>query len=166
MQRRELFDSAASVFRDNVSKAEQEEIILRPPYNNNETLFYKACHNCDARCATVCEEEIIKIAQDETPYLSFQMSGCTFCDACADACEFDVLTIENKSGIDALINISVSSCVSWDGTMCFSCKDPCLENAIVFQGLFKPVIDERKCTACGFCISRCPTSAIEIENVS
>jgi ferredoxin-type protein NapF len=166
VQRRELFGSAVSVFRDNVSKAEQEGTILRPPYNNDETLFHKECHNCDARCAAVCEEEIIKIAQDKTPYLSFQMSGCTFCDACADACEFGVLSLENQDGIDALFNISVSRCISWDGTMCFSCKDPCLENAIVFQGLFKPVIDESKCTACGFCISRCPTSAIEIEDVS
>lgn len=160
MQRRELFGSLTSVFTD--QSGQKSEAILRPPYNNEESLFLNECHKCEGKCATVCEEEIIKIAEDKTPYLSFEKSGCTFCDDCVSACEFGVLSLENKRDVDALINISVSLCMSWDGTMCFSCKDPCLENAIVFQGLFKPVIDESKCTACGFCISRCPTSAIEV----
>lgn len=161
MQRRELFGAFASAFGDNGAKAEKETIRVRPPYNADEALFHKACHNCDAGCAAVCEEKIIKIAKDKTPYLSFENSGCTFCDACVSVCEFGVLTLENKKTIDLLVNISVSSCISWDGTMCFSCKDPCLENAIIFQGLFKPVIDASRCTACGFCIGRCPVSAIK-----
>ncbi len=113
------------------------------------------------------------MAEDKTPYLSFEKSGCTFCDACANACDFGVLTLAGKSDISAVVSISVSSCLSWNTVclswntvMCFACKDPCLEDAIVFQGLFKPVIDETKCTACGFCISRCPASAIEIESVA
>lgn len=164
MERRELFGSLTSGLR---SKSEiKSETILRPPYNNDESLFHNECQNCLGVCATVCEVEIIKIGEDKTPYLSFEKSGCTFCDDCVSACEFGVLTLDNKRDIDALVNISVSSCMSWDGVMCFSCKDPCLENAIVFQGLFKPVIDPLKCTACGFCMSRCPTLAIELETVS
>lgn len=166
MQRRELFGSVASVFRGEDSKTEEETRTIRPPYNNDGSLFYRECGQCDAKCAAVCEEEIIKIGEDKTPYLSFGMSGCTFCDACAGACEFGVLALQHKKDIDLLVNISLLSCIAWDGTMCFSCKDPCLENAIVFQGLFKPVIDQSTCTGCGFCISRCPTSAIEIEAVS
>ena len=164
MERRELFDSLTSAFADR--SGQKSEIILRPPYNNDESLFHNECQNCDGKCATVCEEEIIKIAKDMTPYLSFEKSGCTFCDDCVSACEFGVLVLENKNNIKASINISVSSCLAWNDTMCFSCKDPCLDNAIIFQGLFKPVIDELKCTACGFCISRCPAFAIEIEGLS
>ena len=164
MERRELFTSVTSSLRGNSEK--KSEIVLRPPYNSDESLFHNECKNCDGKCATVCEEDIIKIAEDMTPYLSFEKSGCTFCDDCVSACEFGVLTLENKKNIDATISISVSSCLAWNDTMCFSCKDPCLENAIIFQGLFKPVIDESKCTACGFCISRCPTSAIKVEGVS
>jgi len=161
MQRRELFGSIASALGgDSESKV---EVILRPPYNSDESLFNNECKNCEGKCATVCEVEIIKIHEDKTPYLSFENSGCTFCDDCVSACEFGVLSLENKKNVNARINILVSSCMSWHETMCFSCKDPCLEDAIVFAGLFKPVIDESKCTACGFCISRCPTSAIEIE---
>ena len=164
MERREFFGSLTSSFRGN--SEDKSETILRPPYNNDESLFHNECKNCDGKCATVCEEEIINIAEDMTPYLSFDKSGCTFCDECANACEFGVLSLANKKNIDALFNISVSSCLAWHETMCFSCKDPCLDNAIIFDGLFKPVIDESKCTACGFCISRCPAFAIEIEGLS
>lgn len=164
MERRELFSSLTSCFSD--TSEQKSETILRPPYNDDESLFHKQCHECDGKCATVCEVEIIKIGQDKTPYLSFEKSGCTFCDDCAAACEFGVLSLESKKNVAALINISLSSCLAWNDTMCFSCKDPCLDNAIVFQGLFKPVIDDSKCTACGFCISRCPTSAITIEGLS
>lgn len=163
MERRELFGSLTSGFRDNPEP--KSEIILRPPYNNDESLFHNECHNCDAKCATVCEVEIIKMAEDKTPYLSFDKNGCTFCDECENACEFGVLSLDNESNIKASINISISSCLAWNDVMCFSCKDPCMDKAIVFQGLFKPVIDASKCTACGFCISRCPASAIEIEGI-
>jgi len=163
MQRRELFSSMTSGFRDN-SEA-KSELILRPPYNNDESLFHNECSHCEGKCATVCEVEIIKIAEDKTPYISFENSGCTFCDDCVSACEFGVLSLEAKSDIKANINISVSSCLAWNDVMCMSCKDPCLDNAIIFQGLFKPVIDASKCTACGFCISRCPADAIEVEGL-
>lgn len=161
MDRRELFG-----FMSSRVESESEQIsdsIIRPPYNDDKSLFYKHCHECDGKCATACEVKIIKILEDKTPYLDFKSSGCTFCDDCADVCEFGVLNIESKNDIKVNINLSMTSCLAWNETMCFSCKEPCLENAIVFQGLFKPVIDESKCTACGFCISRCPVFAIDIE---
>jgi len=163
MQRRELLTSVTSPFRD--ASVHNKEEVIRPPYNNEEVLFHQQCHNCAGECANVCEMEIIQISEDKTPHLSFAKSGCTFCDACANACEFGVLSLENRNDIKANIFLSTSSCLAWNATMCFSCKDPCLDNAIVFEGLFKPVIDMSKCTACGFCISRCPISAIEIKGV-
>lgn len=161
MQRREFFSSLTSSFRDK-SKAESE-LILRPPYFKDEVLFSQECSKCDAKCASVCEENIIKIAEDKTPYLSFELSGCTFCDECAKACDFGVLNIENRDNVNADVAISTSTCLAWNEVMCFSCKDPCLENAIVFEGLFKPVIDMTKCTSCGFCVSRCPALAIQVQ---
>lgn len=165
MERRELFSSLASSLKGAVSAPiETQERFLRPPYNNDESLFHNECSKCDAICATVCEEEIIRIASDNTPYLDFSRNGCTYCDDCATACEYGVLTLENKRFIDANISINKSNCVSWNATMCFSCKDPCLDNAIDFKAMFMPEINE-KCTSCGFCISRCPTSAIDIKVV-
>ncbi len=163
MERRELFSSLASSLKGAVSAPQEtQERFLRPPYNNDESLFHNECSKCEAKCAAVCEEEIIKIASDSTPYLDFSRSGCTYCDDCARACEYGVLILEAKKFIDATISINKSSCVSWNATMCFSCKDPCLDNAIDFQAMFMPEINA-KCTSCGFCISRCPTLAIDLK---
>lgn len=158
MQRRELFGSLASSLKGE----KKQEKLLRPPYFSDESLFHNECNRCDAKCATVCEEDIIRIADDKTPYLIFSKSGCTYCDKCAFACEFGVLSIEHKKLIGATVFIDKKSCLSWNHTMCFSCKDPCLDKAIDFQAMFMPIIND-KCTACGFCISRCPTDAIKLK---
>jgi len=156
--RRELFGSLASSLND----TKKQEKLLRPPYFRDESLFHNECSKCDAKCAAVCEVEIIKVADDKTPYLDFSKSGCTYCDECARACEFGVLNIIDKKLLNADITINKKSCLSWSHTMCFSCKDPCLDNAIDFAAMFMPVINE-KCTSCGFCISRCPTDAMDIK---
>jgi len=158
MQRRELFSSLASSLK---SKKKQEKLI-RPPYFKDESLFQSECHKCEAKCVTVCEEDIIKIAQDKTPYLVFGLNGCTYCDECAIACEDEVLKVEDKRKLNAIITINKNNCVSWHHTMCFSCKDPCLDKAIDFAAMFMPTINDN-CTSCGFCISRCPTEAIDIR---
>ena len=62
MQRRELFSSLASSFK----KDEKQEIILRPPYFNDESIFLTNCIECDGICSTVCEENIIIIQDDKT----------------------------------------------------------------------------------------------------
>ncbi|MBU1659648.1 ferredoxin-type protein NapF [bacterium] len=161
MQRRELFSFLSSSFK-NEEKIEEVK-VLRPPYFANINAFDTECQKCDGKCATLCQEQIIIIAQDGTPSLNFSKSGCTYCDACAIACEFEVLNIEDKKLINAVISINQTNCLSWNAVMCFSCKDPCLEDAIDFKAMFMPDIDASKCTACGFCISRCPTSAIDIK---
>ena len=167
MERRELFGSLTSAFRGESSTDKEETpILIRPPYNNDESLFDQQCHECDGKCATVCETDIIKIFDDKTPYLDFSKQGCTFCDECAIACEYGVLEVENMHNINAHFEISVAACVAWDGVMCMSCKDPCIDRAIIFQGLWKPVIDENKCTGCGFCASRCPVAAIDIVGLA
>jgi len=166
MERRELFGSLTSALRGESSKKEESPTYIRPPYCNDESLFDKQCHECDGKCASVCETEIIKIAPDKTPYLDFSKQGCTFCDECAIACEYEVLHVENMHNIKASVDINVAGCVAWDGVMCMSCKDPCIDRAIIFNGLFKPVVDENKCTGCGFCFSRCPTYAIDIVGLA
>jgi len=160
MDRRELFGFLSSSL-----KGEQRDnaIIIRPPYYGDINAFDTECKNCDGKCATLCQEQIIIIGEDKTPQLNFSKSGCTYCDDCATACEPNVLQIENKKLIDAGIRINESNCMSWTGVMCFSCKDPCLDNAIDFKAMFMPTIDQEKCTSCGFCISRCPSVAIDIK---
>lgn len=158
MKRRELFSSLASSF----TKKEKQEKIIRPPYFRNKEVFLTNCIECsDKKCSTVCEENIILILENGTPAISFENSGCTYCDECANACEHEVLNIEDKKNIAVKIEIDPLSCLSWNQTMCFSCKDPCLDDAIDFLAMFRPEINEN-CTSCGYCIKYCPTSAIKI----
>ncbi len=157
MERREFFNSLTSSF----NKKEKQEKVLRPPYYEDESVFFTNCIECDGICSTVCEENIIIIQDDKTPKLDLSISGCTYCDDCANACPHEVLKLENKKNIDAKIEIDVSKCLSWNQTMCFSCKDPCLDDAIDFLAMFRPEINAN-CTSCGYCIKTCPVEAIKI----
>lgn len=154
MQRRELLGSLFS------SNEKREVSVIRPPYYLNEDSFAKHCIECDGICSSVCEENIIVIGEDKTPHLDFSSSGCTYCDECAKACPKEVLNLESKKNIEATFEIDMLKCLSWNNTMCFSCKDPCMDNAIEFLGMFRPSILSDKCTSCGFCLSVCPTQAI------
>ena len=155
-KRRELFSSLG------FTKRERGSIKIRPPYYKDESDFDK-CKECDGKCAIACEEDIIVIQEDRTPVLDFGVSGCTYCDKCAYACEFGVLNIEDKKLINADIKIDMLKCLSWHKTMCFSCKEVCLEDAVQFLGLFRAEIDYDKCTNCGFCVKVCPVDAIKVE---
>ena len=163
MNRRELFSSLASPFTTQNEEVNQESII-RPPYFKKEKKFLTICITCeDKMCASACETNIIVIQEDGTPKLDFFDSGCTYCDDCAKACTPNVLKKKHKQNINATFSIDPLKCMSWNQTMCFSCKDPCLDDAIIFEGMFKPVIDMDKCTSCGFCIKVCPSDAISFD---
>lgn len=106
------------------------------------------------------------IGADGVPILNFTKSGCTFCEECAKACEkneTNALSLSNlhtAKKIHAIFRISTEECIAHHGVICFSCKEPCYDDAILFNGMFNPVIDMDRCTGCGFCVERCPTQAI------
>lgn len=159
MKRRELFSSLFS------PKKKENEVIVKPPYYSDLDSFHKECITCvDTPCITFCEENIIVLDEDKTPKIDFSLGGCTYCDECAKACPNEVLKVENKSLLNVNVEIDILKCMSWNQTMCFSCKDPCMDDAIEFLGIYRPSINTDKCTSCGFCISVCPTQAIKITN--
>ena len=170
--RRDFFNGFRKPLK--MKKTEEEVLVLRPPYASSESLFESVCVNCESKaCVASCDEQIIILGDDGTPTLSFLKSGCTFCEECAIACtsiytdrgnEVNVLNLANtqtSETLNAKFKISTTSCVAHNGVICFSCKEPCLDDAILFNGMFNPIIDTDKCTACGFCLSRCPTIAID-----
>jgi len=152
MNRRELFGSLAF---------KKQESIIRPPYNKEDILF-NDCVTCEGLCKDICPSNIIVIQKNKSPMLNFENAGCTYCDECAIICPTKALSLELKHTIKANISINTQKCLSWNQTMCFSCKDPCLDQAIDFISLFKPSINDN-CTSCGYCIKACPTGAIEIS---
>lgn len=160
-----------NVFKKPLSKTkENSPLVVRPPYGLNESLFQNVCVACESkRCVDSCDEEIILIQADGTPRLDFSKSGCTFCEDCANACTPNVLSLDNvhtAERLNATFRISTEGCVAHHGVICFSCKEPCIDDAILFNGMFAPVIDMDKCTGCGFCLGRCPTEAINYDAVS
>ena len=165
--RRDFFKSFVEPLKQT---KEDTPLLVRPPYGSNESLFQNKCPDCESKaCVTSCEEKIIFIEKDGTPSLDFSKSGCTFCDDCAKACHDDVLSLENtetSEKVNAKFMISIDACVAHHGVICYSCKEPCLDDAILFNGMFNPVIDDDKCTGCGFCISRCPTVAIGYKAIA
>lgn len=162
--RRDIFTSFANKLG---SAKEASPLLVRPPYGECESLFQSECPGCESKtCVASCDEKIIFIAEDGTPMLTFKQNGCTFCEACAEACEADVLSLSHEgtqSSLNTIFKISLEACVAHHGVICHSCKEPCIDDAILFSGLFNPVIDDEKCTGCGFCFSRCPTQAISYE---
>jgi len=106
MERRELFSFLSSSVKEVVRDNKDDEVIVRPPYYNDINAFATECQNCEAQCASLCQEQIIIIGEDKTPYLDFSKRGCTYCDECAVACPSDVLLVENKSKIYANIVIN------------------------------------------------------------
>lgn len=158
MKRRDFFSS----FSLSSNEEQEKENLVRPPYYKDENYFSKQCISCDGICVDACEENIIFISKNKTPYLDFYNGGCTYCDECANICHKNVLNLEFKKKISSSITLDITKCLSWNDVMCFSCKDPCLDDAIKFLTIFKPEILDN-CTLCGFCISKCPSSAISIE---
>jgi ferredoxin-type protein NapF len=151
------------------NRKNENELFVRPPYSLGESFFQNGCKECESKaCETSCEEKIIVIRSDGTPILNFTKSGCTFCEECAKVCEFGVLDLEKSQSeefINAKFIIDPNSCVAHNGVICFSCKEPCIEDAILFNGLFNPVIDTDRCNGCGFCFGKCPSLSIEYEAI-
>ncbi len=144
-----------------IEKEEHNISIIRPPYSDEESDFSK-CAQCDGACILSCDEKILFRLKDGSPYVSFGGKGCTFCRKCAENCELGVLSLNKPEKIKAEFYIDTERCFAWKGTMCFSCKEPCLDNAIVFKGLFNPEVKIDLCSGCGFCISSCPSNAIQV----
>ena len=155
MNRRELFKSF-------LPSSERKDVI-RPPYTDEKT-DYAPCVNCSAPCVSECETGVLERGEEGYPFISFSRSGCSYCGICADVCPEGVISKDKARKIRAEIYINPGTCSAWNGVLCFSCREPCLENAIRFEGLYKPAILPDRCTSCGFCVSHCPTGAIRVKS--
>ena len=164
--RRDFFNTFRKPLAQN---REAPPFMVRPPYGLSESLFQSECVACESKaCVASCDEQIIVILSDGIPTLDFSKSGCTFCEECASVCEPDVLSLENlhtSEQLNATFRISTQECVAHHGVICFSCKEPCIDDAILFSGMFNPGIDMDRCTGCGFCVGRCPAQAIAYDAI-
>lgn len=164
-QKREAFASLSSLF--SCSRKEEKPKLVRPPYNEERTLFATHCPTCvDTPCVSACEEAIIGIDAQHMPYVFFTESGCTFCEECARVCPHEVLHVELtcKAKIAVDFRINMKECMAWNSIICNSCADVCDVFAITFFGMLRPTLSMDKCTGCGFCYGVCPTNAITFKS--
>lgn len=152
--RRGFFGALSSLFKE-------ESLVIRPPYAAVSATFDE-CKTCAAMCVNVCEEKIIRTDGSGLPFLDFSSNGCSDCHKCLEACTPNVLN-DPQRFIQGKARISKMSCMSHHDTICFTCKEPCLDNAIVFEGMFRPIIIPEKCTGCGYCVAVCPSGAIQVS---
>ncbi len=151
--RRDFFGVLGSLFKETND-------VIRPPYAPI-TATFSECRSCEGMCVYACEEKIIHRDAKGTPFLDFKTKGCSDCHRCLEVCTPHVLSDPDRF-IQGRARITSMMCMSHHETICFACKDPCLEEAIVFQGMLRPVIIPEKCTACGYCVAVCPTGAITV----
>jgi ferredoxin-type protein NapF len=130
--------------------------------------FSAVCRRCDD-CINACEESVLKRGDGGYPTVDFDRGGCTFCGACAQACEYVALDREIAPPWQLKASIG-DGCLSARGITCRSCGDACEPRAIRFRlelgGRAIPSLDTSLCNGCGSCIATCPTHVIQIQEAA
>lgn len=151
-------------------KARQQPLGPPPPWHRDLQLD-KYCINCAHPCITACEPAIIRLHPSEhemagLPYLDFSTSGCTFCQACVEACPIEI----DASGTvlpdigQAVVNHG--TCIAWHEIICQSCIGICEFEAITSTYMRNPVVNSDLCNGCGMCVKFCPLDSLTIISAS
>jgi ferredoxin-type protein NapF len=140
--------------------------VLRPPWAPGEDVFLAGCDRC-GDCVRACPEKVIRVGGGGFPEVSFDLGGCTFCAECVSACRGKALLGDPKADRAWALSAEIGgACLVNGGVVCRSCGEACDKEAIRFRlrvgGAAQPVLDERRCTGCGSCVSVCPVRAVKL----
>jgi len=158
--------------------------LIRPPGSIPEADFLNICVRC-GKCLKVCPTNGLQPCILEaglnglwTPRLVSKIGGCEKnCNMCGQVCPTSAirnLPLEEKTYV--IIGTAVidrSRCIAWEqDKVCLICDEACPYNAINSRNetihgttLLRPFVDEKICTGCGLCESKCPIqsrAAIEV----
>lgn len=140
--------------------------VLRPPWARDEPQFLENCSQC-GDCFQACETEIIVRDAAGFPQVDFRLGECTFCRACAEACEEDAFRDPERDHPWRHVAVIGPACLGPQGVYCRSCGESCEAGAIHFsfnaQRVPEPTVDSEACNGCGACVSVCPTQAVAID---
>lgn len=140
---------------------------IRPPWALPELNFIDTCSRC-SECVTICPERIIQKGSGGFPEINFDDGGCSFCGKCVDVCKDGALVKEEEGRPWGVVARVSDACISLHGVTCRACGDSCDEQAILFKiesrGVSRPIIDNSKCTGCGYCLKPCPVDALKFKD--
>ncbi|HEC77624.1 MAG TPA: 4Fe-4S dicluster domain-containing protein [candidate division WOR-3 bacterium] len=149
--------------------------LIRPPGSLPEKDFLNLCLHC-GKCMKVCPTNGLQPCILEagingiwTPKLVPRIGGCEKnCNMCGSVCPTGAirrLSSEEKTFVKiGTAVIDKNRCIAWEqDKVCLICDEACPYNAISSlnetihnKTLLRPFVDERLCTGCGLCESRCP----------
>ena len=141
--------------------------FLRPPGALDEERFLERCIRCQ-RCIQVCPKRVIfplsfaeGIKRMNTPAVTFKKSYCNSCLKCSQVCPTGALLPVTEATLDIGVAVIIEKdCVAWDWVGCTVCVDECPEKAIYLDEHKRPVIEPEKCSGCGICELKCPSTSI------
>ena len=157
--------------------------VVRPPGAVPEREFLARCTRCGA-CIGACltgglQHSFLEAGFEGiwTPVLRGRSGGCEFeCNLCGQVCNsraITCLTLEEKQEAKmgtAMINTDL--CLAWqEERLCYICDEICPSGAVDFkagegdtegEAIEKPRVLVDKCTGCGLCEWKCPTSPAAI----
>ncbi|PQJ70330.1 MULTISPECIES: ferredoxin-type protein NapF [Vibrio] len=141
---------------------------LRLPWIAKPTQFTDDCTRC-GKCVEACETKIIIKSDGGFPAVNFSIDECTFCYQCANVCPEPLFLAETEQPWQAKASIT-DSCLAKQNVECRSCGDMCDPMAIRFKlelgKVAQPNLDLDECNGCGACVSVCPTSSINVSNIT
>lgn len=153
--------------------------MLRPPGALREKEFLAACIRC-GQCVKACPNHTLLLAGSTSgwgfgaPYFVPEEVPCNLCQGhdglkCIEACPSQALqpVKDHKEIRIGLAKIDKSLCLAFNRVVCRSCWHACPfpNEAIKFDEMLRPVVNEEVCIGCGLCTHACPTEprAIPIE---
>lgn len=161
--------------------------LIRPPGAIPESDFLNTCIRC-GKCIKICPTNGLQPCFFDagvdglwTPHLVARIGGCEKnCNLCGRICPTKAirnLPLQEKTYVKiGTAVIDRSRCLAWEQNItCLICDEACPYNAInnfneTIQNITigRPFVDERLCTGCGICETRCPIegrSAIEVYSI-
>jgi len=185
MPRNRFTEKLAKVLNSNPFKGFFKLNRLRPPGAVKEDIFMELCIRC-ARCIVVCpygsihRADVYEKLQIGTPYIFADKKACYLCMKCPPVCPTGALDPKLSSPENVRIGIAVinqETCLNYiyyeeeiEGVskgyaqLCNTCNNVCpfTDEAIYMEKHILPVVTD-KCTGCGICVEKCPTTPKSIN---
>jgi ferredoxin-type protein NapG len=149
---------------------------IRPPGARPETEFLSSCVRC-GQCIEACPIGTLHLTPIDasgaagTPHVIPEVTPCNLCRGldelkCITACPTRALepvadTRDIRMGTAVILK---EICLAFNQVICRSCWHACPypNEAIYFDEMLRPVVNEEVCIGCGLCTLACPTERTSI----